>query len=226
MLHVTEAKYIGDYKISVAFNAITAPVRLFINTLQGIAKLIVHPVDTIKAIWDKLTGWLSGDNVLGKLFNKAVNAIIGEKHANGGFINNGATGVEHPVLAQKGEVILNPTQQKNFMALANDNTAIKAKPVGEAEYIYKPNGSSTSNVNGNTITVKDFNINLNGTLKLDGGNYTKNIDMNALLNDYQFMNTLKEMIKTSINNDMNGGRFMNDLATMRGQVSSSSIIGR
>ena len=216
----------GGY-LSVAFNAITSPVRLFISTLQGIAKLIVHPVDTIKAIWDKLTGWLSGDNVLGKLFNKAVNALIGEKHAEGGFINSGAVGVEHPVLAQKNEVILNPTQQRNFMALANGETSVKAKEYGgNKEYIYKPNSSETSNVNGNTITVKDFNINLNGTLRLDAGNASKNIDMNALLNDYQFMNALKEMIKDSINADMNGGRYMNDLATRRGQVSSSSIIGR
>jgi hypothetical protein len=40
------------------------------------------------------------------------------------------------------------------------------------------------------------------------------------------MNALKEMIKTSINNDMNGGRYMNDLATMRGYISSMSSFGR
>lgn len=218
----------GGY-LTVAFNAITTPIRLFIKAMEGIAKFIAHPIDTIKAIWDKLTTWLTSDNILGKLVNKAVNLIIGEKqpHKEGGFINDGASGVEHPIpYAQKGEVILNPTQQRNFMALANDST-VRAKEYGaEREYIYKPNGSETSNVNGNTITVKDFNINLSGTLRLDGGNTSRNIDMNALLNDYQFMNTLKEMIKTSINNDMNGGRFMNDLATLRGQVSSSSIIGR
>jgi hypothetical protein len=116
----------------------------------------------------------------------------------------------------------------NITSVLPKTAEVKSKPVvGEKpEYIYKPNGTETSNINGNTITVKDFNINLSGTLKLDGGNSSKNIDMNALLNDYQFMNALKEMIKTSINNDMNGGRFMNDLAARRGQVSSSSIIGR
>jgi len=219
----------GGY-LTVALNALTTPIRVWIKTLEGIAKLIVHPVDTIKSIWEKLTNWLSGDNVLGRLFNKAVNLIIGEKetHANGGFVKEGAIGIEHPIpYAQKGEVVLNPTQQRNFMALANDASSVRAKEYGaEREYIYKPNGSETSNVNGNTITVKDFNINLSGTLRLDGGNASRNIDMNALLNDYQFINTLKEMIKTSINNDMNGGRFMNDLATRRGHVSSSSIIGR
>ena len=179
----------------------------------------------VKGLWEGITGiWDKGKNWVKDKWDK----VTGGGHAEGGFINSGARGVEHPVLAQKDEVILNPTQQKNFMAIANGETPVKSKPVvGEnSEYIYKPNGTETSNVNGNTITVKDFNINLSGTLRLDGGNSSKNIDMNALLNDYQFMNALKEMIKTSINNDMNGGRFMNDLATLRGQISSSSIIGR
>ena len=205
-------KGIGEF-IKGLWNGIGEFVKGIWN---GVGEFVKGIWEGAKGVWDKGKNWVK----------RKYEEYTGGGHAEGGFINNGATGVEHPVLAQKGEVILNPTQQKNFMALANDNTSIKAKPVGEAEYIYKPNGSSTSNVNGNTITVKDFNINLNGTLKLDGGNYMKNIDMNALLNDYQFMNALKEMIKTSINNDMNGGRFMNDLATMRGQVSSSSIIGR
>ena len=171
-----------------------------------------------------------GGAFVGKGIGSATSSLA-TSHANGGFITGGTVGAETPIskygdTAQKGEVILNPTQQKNFMALANNETTVKAKPVGEKEYIYTPNRSETSNVNGNTITVKDFNINLSGTIKLDGGNSSKNIDVNALLNDYQFMSSLKEMIKTSINNDMNGGRYMNDLATRRGQVSSSSIIAK
>ena len=98
--------------------------------------------------------------------------------------------------------------------------------VGDKEYIYVTKNSETSNVNGNKISVNDFNINLSGTIKLDGGNNSKNVDVNALLNDFSFMNALKEMIKTSINNDMNGGRYMNDLATMRGHISSMSSFGR
>ena len=109
--------------------------------------------------------------------------------------------------------------------LENKND-VKAKPVGEKEYIYIPTRKETSTIDNSTITVKDFNINVSGTIKLDGGNFAKNIDMDALLNDFQFMNTLKEMIKTSINQDMNGGRFMNDWAILRGQTSPLSVIGR
>lgn len=216
----------GGY-LSVAFHAITAPIRFFISTLEGIAKFIAHPVDTIKNIWNKLTSWLSGDNVLGKLFNKAVDAIIGSKenHAQGGVVG-GKSYSGDKVLAglNSGEAVVTPRQFHTLFNMAE--TIIKAKPVGEAEYIYRPNGSSTSNVNGNTITVKDFNINLTGTLRLDMGNASRNINSNELLNNQEFINALRDIVKDKINRDMNGGRFMNDLAARRGQVSSSSIIGR
>ena len=104
-------------------------------------------------------------------------------------------------------------------------TKIEAKPIGEKEYVYTPKRNETYNVNGNSITVKDFNINLSGTLKLDGGNNSKNVDVNALLNNHQFVSTLKELIQDKINREMNNGRYMNDLAVRRNHISSSSIIG-
>ena len=224
--------------------------------IGDVASKIWHGIgDVASGVWDSIKGFAKGawEDVkklglsvwYGML--KAINHILPsamefdipeEFRANGGIVGNGyASGGVVPGTSysgdkvitglNSGEMVLNKTQQANLFGLANQ-PQVKSKPVvGEnAEYIYKPNGSETSTVNGNTITVKDFNINLSGTLRLDGGNVSKNIDMNALLNDYQFMNALKEMIKTSINNDMNGGRFMNDLAARRGQVSSSSIIGR
>ena len=161
-----------------------------------------------------LTSLNNGDAVITpKQFNMAESVIkskpIGDK-----------------VLASlnSGESVITPKQSN--MLFNTTEPVIKPKPVGEKEYIYIPKGNESSNINGSTITVKDFNINLSGTMKLDGGNNSKNVDMNALLNDYQFINNLKEMIKTSINQDMNGGRFLNDLAAMRGQTTSLSIIGR
>ena len=124
--------------------------------------------------------------------------------------------------------ISNPNSVSNMMtsivsSILTNNNDVKAIPVGNKEYIYTPNRSETSNVNGNTVTVKDFNINLNGTIKLDGGNNSKNIDVNALLNDYSFMYNLKEMIKESINRDMQGGRYLNNFETLRNHASTSSM---
>ena len=108
----------------------------------------------------------------------------------------------------------------------NPTAIVKPKPTGGREYIYNPGGTSTSTVNGNKITVKDFNVNISGTIKIDAGRNFTNIDASTLLRDQAFVNQLKNVIKDSINNDMNGGRFMNDPATRRGQVSSTSVVGK
>lgn len=169
---------------------------------------------------------------IGKLFGKdwSPTKIIGdffggsEKHAKGGVIGgNSYSGDKVPVLANSGEAVITPQQ---FNAVFGETPVKPKKSLGEAEYVYKPNRTETSNVNGNTITVKDFNINLSGTLKLDGGNSSKNIDVNELLRDQAFMTSLKNMIKTSINQDINGGRYMNDLATMSGFPSQTSIYAK
>lgn len=190
----------------------------------------------IGGIWGGISGYLDAKEI----GDTAAKSAARVPHDEGGFINgvvesgfvkNGSKGAEAPITktdtAYQSEVVLNPTQQKNFMALANgETTNIKAKPVGEKEYIYTPRSSQTSNVNGNTITVKDFNINLSGTLKLDGGRSSSNIDANELLRDHEFMTALKNMIKQSINQDINGGRFMNDIATVAGFPSQTSIYAK
>ena len=114
------------------------------------------------------------------------------------------------------------------MAIANGETPVKPKnSLGEKpEFIYKQVGSQTSNVNGNTITVKDFNINISGTLKLDAGNYSKSIDGRELLNDHAFMTEIKNKIMTEINQSINNGKYLSDLATMAGFSSPASVYGK
>lgn len=165
-------------------------------------------------------------------FDWAKNALNGftsifsssEKHAKGGVIGgNSYSGDKVPILANSGEAVITPQQ---FNAVFGD-TVVKPKPLGEnPEYIYKPNRSETSNVNGNTITVKDFNINISGTLKLDAGNYSKSIDGRELLNDYAFMTQIKNMIKESINRDINGGKYLSDLATMANFPAQTGVYGK
>lgn len=158
-------------------------------------------------------------------------------HTNGGIIGgNSFNGDRILTRVNSGEMILNKTQQANLFKLINNGIGsavnstfglsndVKAKPVGEKEYVYIPTKSSVNGVK--ELTVKDININVSGTIKLDGGSSAKDIDINKLLNDSSFVSSLKEIIKSSINNDMNGGRFMNDNATLRGSVSTTTLWGR
>lgn len=135
----------------------------------------------------------------------------------------GAKGKPYQVTVHGGEGVITPQQFNSVFG----ETPVKPKDsLGEKEYIYKPTRSETSNINGNTITVKDFNINLSGTVKLDAGNYSKSINGRELLNDYEFMTEIKNMIKQSINQGINGGRFLNDVATVAGFPSQTSMYGK
>ena len=105
-------------------------------------------------------------------------------------------------------------------------TKIEAKPVGEKEYIYTPKNTNTTTVNGGTVTVKDFNININGTLRLDGGSSSKNLNMNDLLNNQQFVSAIKQMVQERINSDFNGGRLSTSPSVMSGLSTQVNSYGK
>ena len=206
----------------------------------------------LRSAWD---GVISVFNGIGEFFKrtwygflKALNGIIKyipgvdyidipkEYAANGGIIGGDSYQGDKIITGiNSGEMVINRNQQSNLFGfisnipsilssmLVNKND-VKAKPVGEKEYIYTPNSNSNNGVT--ELTVRDININVNGTIKLDAGNFAKNIDINQLLNDSSFVSSLKEIIKSSINNDMNGGRFMNDNATLRGSLGTTTYWGR
>jgi hypothetical protein len=217
----------------------------------------MHPIETIKNIWDKLKKWWDSDDKLGALWDMAKNTVMGEKHANGGIVGakpketfiekhdiggivggNSYSGDRILTGLNSGEMVLNKNQQSrlfNFINNASDvistalngDNGIKTRPFGENSFRMIPRDISVENGQKvSEITVKDVNLNVNGTIKLDSGNFAKNIDINQLLNDSAFVSSLKEIIKNSINNDMNGGRFMNDNATLRGSLGTTTYWGR
>lgn len=227
----------GGY-LSVAFNLITTPIKVFIKTLENIAKFIMSPIETVKNIWSSLTKWWNSDNKFGSIVGGISDFIFGKKkenHAHGGIVGgNSYSGDKVVVGLNSGEMVLNKSQQTNLFNLLSSGISsgfklrndVKAKPIGEKEYIYVPKSSETYNVNGNTVTVKDFNIKIDGTIKLDASNYIKSLDVKGLLEDHAFVSSLKTMIKDSINADINNGRVMNDVATLRGNTNPTTIWGR
>ena len=194
-----------------------------------------------KKLGDKISKFSTGDlaesagGIVGELINLGINKLRG--HASGGIVGGDSfSGDKVITRVNSGEMILNASQQSSLFSfisnipsimssMLNNRNDVKAKPVGEREYIYTPSNSNASN--GVTeVTVRDINVNVNGTLKLDTRGFIKDLDVSQLLNDTSFVSQLKELIKQSINNDINGGRFMNDNAVMRGMPAQTTLWGR
>ena len=213
-------EFIGKYWDPI-WNGIKNIVKTLGNAIGGALKFIIdnNPIAWMAEGIGKLFGkdW-SPTKLIGDVFSGS------EKHAEGGVIGgNSYSGDKVPILANSGEAVITPQQ---FNAVFGETPVKPKNSLGEAEYIYKPNRTETSNVNGNTVTVKDFNININGTLRLEAGNYSKSVNGRDLLNDYQFMTQIKNMIRESINRDINGGMLNNDLATVNGYPAQTSMYGK
>lgn len=177
-----------------------------------------------------LTGLNSGEMVLNKdqqaqLFKFVQNAssILTKIGSSNGVTYYNASNSLNDILST-----IFKSNSNIVSAALNANNSIKTIPFGDNSFRKIPKSDYTeySYNKGGEITVKDINLNVNGTLKLDAGTVTKNLDINQLLNDSSFVSSLKEIIKSSINNDMNGGRFMNDNATLRGSLGTTTYWGR
>lgn len=216
-------------------DGIVSVVKGYINTIAIIPRAISSP----KKTWDSIRrdGFWS---TVGKLYKGGF--------ATGGIVGgNSYHGDNVKVNVNSGEMILTMPQQRELFDILNskysrDNVkanvnsgvnvvlykssdTVKAKPVGNKEYIYKPSKSSLGGTSSE-VKVNDFNVNISGTIRLDGGMNSKDIDISKLLSNQEFVSSLKEMIKTSINNDINCGKLMNDDALRRGMPAQTSLWGR
>lgn len=239
------AKAVWDVITNAWNEYVVGPWTKLTDWIRGALQPVFDFFDSIwkaaKSLWEKISNFSFGDAAeavgegAGWLINKVANFFTG--HANGGIIGgNSYSGDKVLTRVNSGEMILNASQQSGLFSfisnmpsmlsgvLTNSND-VKAKPVGEREYIYTPSNNNVGN--GVTeVTVRDINVNVNGTLKLDTGGFIKDLDVSQLLNDTSFVSQLKELIKQSINNDINGGRFMNDNAVMRGMPAQTTLWGR
>jgi len=213
-------KFAGEF-IGKYWDPILDGLKSFGKTVLNGVKWLVdnNPISwMVRGIGELFGKDWSPTKLIGDMFSSS------EKHAEGGVIGgNSYSGDKVPILANSGEAVITPQQ---FNAVFGETPVKPKNSLGEAEYIYKPNRTETSNVNGNTVTVKDFNININGTLRLEAGNYSKSLNGRDLLNDYAFMTQIKNMIRESINRDINGGMLNNDLATVNGYPSQTSMYGK
>ena len=166
-----------------------------------------------------------GGEKVGEAISAGNNEAKAKPSMDTGGIIPGAYGKPVDMFGHGQEIVASHEDIKNVASFLK-NPMIYAKPVGRNDFTYTPGRTETSTVGNHTMTVKDFNININGSLRLDGGGSSTNLDVRQLLNDPIFVNQLKDVIKESIAADINGGRKMNDLASMRGLPAQTTTWGR
>ena len=76
--------------------------------------------------------------------------------------------------------------------------------------------SSLSSMSPSRLELSDININISGTIRLEGGNNSRGLDINSLMKDQAFVTQIKDLIKDSINKGMNNGRAMKDASSIGG----------
>ena len=89
---------------------------------------------------------------------------------------------------------------------------VVAAPVGQPEYVYTPSNTQVvQTATAQTIRVSDISVNVNGTLRIDGGGGNiAQLDMNRLLENRDFVKKLVELVFNERNIQANNGRMANN----------------
>ena len=114
-----------------------------------------------------------------------------------------------PVWANSDEMILNRNQQS---ALFNTIKGLSVKgpeikplsSIGQATN-FSPMQSPWT-VNNSPTAPSDINLNVSGTIRLEGGGNSASIDINSLLNSPQFKRQITDLITSRLNESSNGGK--------------------
>lgn len=150
-------------------------------------------------------------NIVSDGKNKKANGglLYGPSHAKGGVMVN----------AEGGEYVVNKEATKENLGLLS---AINAKSYGSGGIIPRNNENMqpisvlpnilTNNYygGGSTSRIEPIDVNINGTIKLDGGN-GKNIDMSSLLRDPVFIRQITNILEQEMILNQHGARYTNKL---------------
>lgn len=187
-----------------------------VGTVAGAALgSLLGPLGTMAGMW------LGG--MAGKWIGKGIGGLFGgnntkqyekpiAKAANGLVVpGNSPTGDKVHVMANSGEMILNQGQQNKLFTAINsleqgNSTSIKALP--EPGKFLKVSPPATTSVGTKTIGVGKTSIDLNvsGTIKLEGGGKYVDFDLGRLLDTPEFKRQLTDIIAKRLNENSNSGK--------------------
>ena len=146
------------------------------------------------------------------------------KKANGGLLNGpshaqgGMPIVGSNIEVEGGEFVVNKESTRKNIGLLNAVNKMSGggiispvvdtfvKPIGVLPNVTNNNYG----VSGGMMGIKPIDVNINGTIKLDGGN-GKQVDMGALLKDPVFVRQITNLIEQQLIFTTHGARFTNKL---------------
>ena len=119
--------------------------------------------------------------------------ITGPSHSQGGVAVNG-TNIE----VEGGEFVINKTSTQNNLPLIkaiNDNKLTSLQPIGEMLTVSEPYGYNGSH----QVSFDMLNSNVSGNIRLDLGNYSREIDGKELLSNPNFISKIRDILIKEIN---------------------------
>jgi hypothetical protein len=89
----------------------------------------------------------------------------------------------------------------------NYSVVTPSKPIGEKTYVAPVAASEVKAQSPTVPTVQNINLNVSGTIRLDGGNgVASSINFDDLIKDPAFVRKIKDMIVKSMSETENGGK--------------------
>ena len=176
----------------------------------------------VGSVFQTLTNWFGNDEE-----SKAHYVPYLGAHAEGGMVdqnvavpkeignimkNKGEDGI---AAVKRDELIVTKEQMNHITHNVVNNTDISSKPIGNIAAKITPQYSAP-----NFSPKTDFNVNINGTLKLDGssiGGKQMDIDIESLMKTPQFKAQIAEIIKNSMTT-INGKMLKDSKANKLGNV--------
>lgn len=170
-------------------------------------------------------GTFDVENAVLNATNLTINGDIGKtKRANGGLLNGpshaqgGMPIVGSNIEVEGGEYVVNKNATRSNIGLLNAINKMSSggmiSPV--VDTFVKPIGVLPNVTNNNYTTgggimgMQPIDVNINGTIKLDGGN-GKQVDMGALLKDPVFIRQITNLIEQQLTYTSHGARYTNKL---------------
>lgn len=134
-------------------------------------------------------------------------------------------GVFEALMESKASAIGNIEMAEAVEPRAKEGRSVRPKPVGEeTQFVASTRGSKTQTA-PSKLDIDDINVNLNinGVLRLDGGNASKSIDGKTLLTNVAFVNELTNVIRSELSKYVNGGKVVRDVSYQSGRFGMNPI---